>query len=286
MRAKRTAMLASGTTGSLGRETALPPQKGNFRLYLQEVLLNRCRDNPRYSLRAFAKSLNVSPSALSAMLNGKRPITENAKRRLGLGLGLSLTEISEFNSGRQQRRRRHPVGAIPSPDFQQVAIDTFAIISDWQHYAILELLKIQGFQSKPAWIASRLGVTTSEINIAIERLLRVELLERGKNGKLKDRTSGFTTDLRDGLTSEAHKRFQQQALRKAIEAISSVPLELRDNTSITMAINSKDLPIAREQIKDFRRELCRTLESTKTPDEVYQVTISLIPLTLNKKDSP
>lgn len=278
-------MLEGATTHLSESETKLHPKKGEFRLYLQEVLLNRCRNNPRYSLRAFAKSLNVSPSALSAMLNMKRPITENAKKRIGLCLGLSLKEISEFNSNHGQRRRRHAVGAIQGPDFQQVAIDTFAIISDWQHYAILELLKVRGFQSKPAWIASRLGITTSEANIAIERLVRVELLEKDKKGKLKDRTSGFTSDLRDGLTSEAHRRFQQQALKKAIEAVSSVPIELRDNTSITMAINTKDMPIARDQIKTFRRELSNTLESTKTPDEVYQLTISLIPLSMSKKES-
>jgi len=165
-------------------------------------------------------------------------------------------------------------------------MDTFAIISEWQYYAILELLKIQGFQSKPAWIAARLGVTPSEANIAIERLIRVELLEKDKKGNLKDRTSGFTTDLQDGLTSEAHRRFQQQALKKAIEAVSNVPLGLRDNTSITMAINTKDLPVARAQIKSFRRELCQTLESTKTYDEVYQLTVSLVPLTVNPKESP
>ncbi len=278
-------MLEGATTHLPETGTKLHPKKGEFRLYLQEVLLNRCRNNPRYSLRAFAKSLNVSPSALSAMLNMKRPITENAKKRIGLSLGLSLKEISEFNSAKQLRRRTQSAGAILSPDFQQVAIDTFAIISDWQHYAILELLKVQGFQSKPAWIASRLGITTSEANIAIERLIRVELLERDKKGKLKDRTSGFTSDLRDGLTSEAHKRFQQQALKKAIEAVSSVPVDLRDNTSITMAIDTKDMPIAQEQIKMFRRELCHTLESTKAPDEVYQLTISFIPLSSSKKES-
>ena len=277
-------MALNATFSSAGNESRQSPQKRDFRLHLQDVLLKRFRDNPRYSLRAFAKSLKVSPSALSAILNGKRPLTENAKKRLGLGLGLSLKEITEFDAILKSNSKRRAVS--PSPDFQQIAMDTFAIISEWQYYAILELLKIQGFQSKPAWIAARLGVTPSEANIAIERLIRVELLEKDKKGNLKDRTSGFTTDLQDGLTSEAHRRFQQQALKKAIEAVSNVPLGLRDNTSITMAINTKDLPVARAQIKSFRRELCQTLESTKTYDEVYQLTVSLVPLTVNPKESP
>ena len=47
-------------------------------IYLQSAFAQRKTKNPKYSLRAFAQSLNIDSSTLSAILGGKRPIT--AKR--------------------------------------------------------------------------------------------------------------------------------------------------------------------------------------------------------------
>jgi hypothetical protein len=36
-----------------------------FRLFLQSELVRRCKANPRFSLRSFARSMAVEPSAMS-----------------------------------------------------------------------------------------------------------------------------------------------------------------------------------------------------------------------------
>jgi hypothetical protein len=46
-----------------------------LRTILQDEFLLRKRRNPRYSLRAFARSVSVEHSTLSQLLRGKRPIT-------------------------------------------------------------------------------------------------------------------------------------------------------------------------------------------------------------------
>lgn len=253
-------------------------------MYLQDELAQRTSKNPNYSLRSFAKSLDISPAALSALLNGKRPITYKMKERIGLRLGLSLEELKHLKA-RPHGNSKLKAGAELGASFQQITIDTFSIISEPYHYAILELIKTDGFTWNTRWIAQRLRLTVSEVNIALERLERVGLLGRGADGKLFDTTGGFSTDIREGLTSQAQKRFQQRSLEHAISSVQSVPVDLRDNTAMTMAINKDDLPKAKEHIKEFRRRFCANLESSPSLNEVYQLTISFVPLTVPKTNS-
>jgi len=58
----------------------------DFRLYLQNTLIERTSSNPSYSLRAFAKHLNIEPSALSKILNGKRRISKKMFTKISLKL--------------------------------------------------------------------------------------------------------------------------------------------------------------------------------------------------------
>lgn len=270
------------TTATKSKSQKVKASSRDFRLFLHEELALRCERNRRYSLRSFAQVLEVSPSALSAILNGKRPLTESMKDRLGLKLGLSLDALANFKA-RPHGNSKTRSANKPAPSFHQITLDHFAIISDPHHYTLLELIKTENFKWNIPWIARRLGKTVSEIHIAIERLERTGLLVADGAGGWSDQTPGFTSDIREGLTSHAQRMFQKKSLEAAIQSLESVPIELRDNTSMTMAIAREDLSKARKMIKDFRRKLSDELESRDTKDEVYQIAIALTPLTHNGK---
>jgi uncharacterized protein (TIGR02147 family) len=237
--------------------------------HLQNVFIERCRANEQYSLRAFARSLSIPPSSLSEILNERRPISKKLGLKLGKALNMSEEHIDAFNTPKEKLE----------VDYQQLALDSFYVISEWYHYGILQLLKTNNFNNDSKWIAERLGVTISNIDLAIDRLIRIGILEVSQNGKLKDVTDGHTSHLRSNFTSAQLKDFQIQALEKAIYSLKSVPIDLRDNTSMTFAMNKEAIPYAKEEIKKFRRKLTKKLEDFGEPDEVYQLAISLSPLT-------
>lgn len=244
----------------------------DFRLFLQQEFIKRCKKNPRYSLRAFAKTLSIQPSPLSAILRGKRPITAKMKTRLGLTLGLSLEELKEYDSSSSARKQQN--------EFQQLTIDNYAIISDWYHYAILELIRVKSFKSNVNYISKALNISETEVQIAIERLQRVGLLEIKKNGKFIDTTAnGLATNIHQDLTSSASKKLQKQILEKAIMALLELPTSVRSQTSMTMAINPIDLPEAKKRIQEFRRDMCAFFEKNKNPTQVYNLGVSLYPIT-------
>lgn len=249
----------------------------DFRLLLQETLVKRCQTNPRYSLRSFARSLNIASSALSAILNGKRPITQRMKIRLGSALGLSATQIENYD---EKSKNVYP------QQFHQLALDTFAVISDWYHYSILELTYVRGFESSSEYISKKLGVTKSEINFAVERLKRIGFLKE-IDGKWVDSSpnSGFITNIDDQKTSLASRKMQKQILEKSIEALETVSIGKRSHTSMTMAVNIKDLPKARELIKKFRRTMNSEMDSASVKTNVYQLHVGFFPVEKDEKES-
>src|SRR4051812_32096491 len=115
--------------------TNLQSTTKDFRLFLQEELVRRCKKNPRFSVRAFAKLLGVENSALSKILGGKRALTPKMVSRLGEKLGLAPHEISRFSIVPMAQEND-----FTNANFQQLTLDQFSVISDWYHYAIHELV--------------------------------------------------------------------------------------------------------------------------------------------------
>lgn len=251
-------------------EAASIENQADFRVVLQQEFVKRCQKNPHYSLRSFARALSIEPSPLSAILRGKRPITEKMKNRLGLALGFSLSEMAKFSG-------TAPRGA--EANYQQLTLDSYAVISDWYHYAILELIRVKSFKGDLTYISKALGISKTETHIAVERLQRLGLLSISKNGKWVDNTTnGYATNINQDLTSQASKKLQRQVLEMALRALEELPTDVRSQTSMTMAISPEDLPEAKVMIKNFRRELCSFLEKNKKPTQVYNLGISLYPI--------
>ena len=254
----------------------------DFRLYLQEELIRRSKMNPRYSLRAFSKSLGVEPSFLSKILHGKRSITEDTLLRFSMKLGLSPKEMETYQKQYVSKEKRGKWDRSEM-SFRDVTYDHFQVIADWYHYAILELLTVKGFEHSTRSISKVLGISVPEANAAIERLIRLGFLQKKREKWVN--LSGNNTTLGNKFTASALREQQRQILKKALLALEDVPIERRDQTAMTMAIETRLLPVAKKKITAFRRRLCKFLQkNTKKRDDVYLLSLSLFPVTtLNQK---
>jgi uncharacterized protein (TIGR02147 family) len=233
--------------------------------------------------------LDVEASALSKILNGKRSLTPKMLHRMCSHLGIGPEEMGRYEQALSASRiaRRRPGR---TEDFRQISADIFNVIADWYHYAILELLTVSGFKPQAAWIARALGISVPEVSFALERLQRLGMIEVDENGKWRQR-SGQLTTTGNGFSTTAFRKLQKQILQQAIEALETVPLAERDQSSMTMAISKTRLTEAKERIRTFRRELCGFLQgSGEGHDEVYQLSVSLFPVSrtndANHGDTP
>jgi uncharacterized protein (TIGR02147 family) len=140
------------------------------------------------------------------------------------------------------------------------------------------LRRPDGFKSDTKWVSKALGITVSEVNIAIERLQRLGFLRIDNKGRWHDESGNITT-VGNAFTTNAFKKMQRQILEKALLALEEVSLENRSQSSITLAVDSRMLPKIEEQIKVFRRKLVKNIESNGNYNQVFNLSISFYPIT-------
>ncbi len=157
--------------------------------------------------------------------------------------------------------------------------DVFAFISDWYYDAILELSLLPRVNLEPKAIATLLNITSVQAAMALETLVRLELLNKDENGKLRLSYKNSSNILDPESTTAAQMKYQRSILEKSLESLDKIDRKKRDHTSTTMAINAKDLPAAKEIIKKFRHELNGFMQRDESAlDSIYQLQVSFFPL--------
>ena len=79
--------------------------------------------------------------------------------------------------------------------------------------------------------------------------------------------------------SAAVKDFQKETINLSAQSLELHPKELRDISTVTVALSQKDLPEIRERIGKLRKSIL-TLDNENEPDIVFQINVQVIPLTV------
>jgi uncharacterized protein (TIGR02147 family) len=269
-----------------------------YRKRLKEELAQRIEKNHRYSLRSFSTALGVGSGALSQILSGKRSISTKLIERIFSLIELSPLEQKKFlQSVMDEKKHLHRVSPALKNRLQEIAtqskkstaasrslgVDEFRVISDWYHTAILELTFAKDFKSDARWIANALQITPMEAQLAIDRLLQLELLEEF-DGEL--RKTDFYLQMKDKTkTSVFLKRRQKQILDKSVHSLENDPIEERNHSARTLCIDIDHIPEAKIRIQSFIQELSQLLVCGE-PNRVYELSVNLFPLQKKSSISP
>jgi len=260
-----------------------------FGHFLEKTYLQRRELNPHYSLRAFARSLNISNSALSQIFRGTRPLTPKTAQKLALQLGFSATDVKELFSNELLKRRRQ----IMRKNFRRdlLKVKDFHLLNQWHGDAIIELSRTKNFHQDFQWIGKKIGISSTQVKATVE-----SLLESGRlimiNNKWQAPQRGTTL----GAVSVSNlwlRRYQHGILKRSQWALESVPITDRLHSSLIVSIRKKDMPKAKEIIRRFREEFLPLLSpvtnkgeaSTLQPEEVYALAISFFPISKEEKNS-
>ncbi len=244
------------------------------RIWLENLLAERIQANPSYSLRSFSNRVGVSPSVLSRVLSGKRSLTFKLALRIADALSFG-PEDREHLIKLFSNKKKAETESSKLRKTRDLSVDFFNAMSEWHNYGLTQLLYVDGFREDSKWIAKALNITELQVKLTIERLLRLEILDRDKSGNLY-RTSTHLSTTTD-IASAGLKKFQKQILEKAIVSLEEDDVLERDITSITMGVNEENIAQAKEEIKKFRLKMADLLENGKKT-RVYNLGVHLIPL--------
>ncbi len=159
--------------------------------------------------------------------------------------------------------------------------DTFAFVSQWPHSAILELTHLASFTPDSRWIAGTLGLEVADVNVALQRLLRLRLLEMSSPDRWTDR-SGDLEFVGAGVDEGARREVIRSTQELAMRAADHTALDDQAHGRMVVAMERSRLGELRDLIDRFMID-ARTVSDSSTADAVYQVSVAIHPLTRAKR---
>lgn len=161
-------------------------------------------------------------------------------------------------------------------------VDTFLMVSVWYHQAILEFTHTKVFRADTRWLAKALGISISEVNVAVQRLLRLGLLEMTRKDRWVDK-SGDAQFQSQTLPEAGRRLIDKEIHELAIEAINSTPSDTRVSAQMIFAVDSKKLEKIKQLSDKFLDDVRALSLQDGKADDVYGASVSIFPVTTIKR---
>jgi uncharacterized protein (TIGR02147 family) len=240
--------------------------------------------NPQFSLRSFARVLDLSPSHISKILNGKGKLSLSKADQVSNKLKFTEEERKKFfrlvmyDHAYSDEVKIHQLNKLKQGNisFKEIDLENFKVISEWYHFAILSLSRTKGFVAEPEWISNRLGINLKEADSALSRLHKLGILIKDENGIHAYNDSQITTT--NDISSLAIRENHKQTIKKGLQAIDSQPVNEREFHSVVLSVANHDIPRAKKLIRNIIDNINEEFD-VPNGDEVYQLNMQFFRLT-------
>ncbi len=243
---------------------------------LQVKLAEMQLRNPQYSLRAFAKSLNIHAASLSEFFNDKRQFSPKMAKKIVEKLAISPEKKQEL----MNLLDRDHEGTV-TVERVQLDTDSYYLVADPIYYSLLCLIETKDFQEDLSWMSKRLKRPSEQISLAIERLLRVKLLIRDQNEQLVYNANAQLMTSDDVANASLRLRHSEN-LEAARDALVNLPVDKRYFNFETLPMGQESMAEAKKIINEARAKLVK-LSGESTKDDVYEFCFNFFPRTFDTK---
>jgi uncharacterized protein (TIGR02147 family) len=261
----------------------------DYRDLLKDALEDRKAANPAYSFRMMGEALGLHTSNVFRILNKETHLPARCQSRAVDYLGLTERSASYFlllvgyareRSGKARQEMLEKAMALRDVNRVDLGEKELAYFRDWWVAAVRGVLEMVHGKAHPAEIARKLQpqVTEAQVAAALELLLELGLVKKGVSGTLLvgDPHLGVS---RGPEKVQAVRHYQRQALSLATEALERFSPEVRDVTTLTMAVDAQVFSQVRDLLRECRLQIQKNSEAAKSPDRVMQLVMAYFPLT-------
>lgn len=232
--------------------------------------------SPSFSYRAFNRHAGLKSSGhLKLIMDGKRNIGANVIHCLCHGFKLSDREARYFeclvhftqarNHAEKDRFYRELITLYPIRHAKSLEVKAYEAFTHWYYVAVLEMVRLKRFRNDPAWIGQQLRPQVPVV--AIRRCLRdlqcLDLLRVADDGQLERTDTMLRTP--DGIANVAISTFQEQMSHLACAAIKHDAVDMKEFSTLTIAVGREDLLKIKQRVQDFRRHLHAEIEASADP---------------------
>ncbi len=265
-----------------------------YHTFLNEYVNFKKETQSNWSYSQWARDLNLkSTSSITKVLTNERLPGKSIAKSLITYFGfndkesyyfLDLIELEKTkdNPALQKTFIQRVKANKVLKSFDELQLSQFKLVSDWYYFAIRELTRVKGFKPSSYWIhkAFKKRITIKQINEAIKSLLQLGLLEK-KEEELVYTEKSINTQ--NDFSSLAIKSYHSQVLHEANDSLYNDDVKVREFQAGCFSFKKKDLPQAKEMIRNFIQEFA-SLHSKDNGEDVYQFAVQFFPLTDNQNN--
>ncbi|MEZ4815958.1 MAG: DUF4423 domain-containing protein [Bdellovibrionota bacterium] len=257
--------------------------------YYREALLDnfeRIRKKRKsYSLRSYAKDLDILAPTLSNVLRGKRSLSFYAAIKAVEHLKLNPTQRAAFIESVLGDKKQNSSISKSNASLKKALVLKSSIhdefVSDPIYFSVLSYLNTDKGDKSSKGIARAFSVSQLKVGHVVTRLLEAGLL-RLKGGELVLTTSAFSST--DNIPSEAIRKAHRATLNSALKKLDEVSIKHRDYRSLKMPFSKSSMPLVKKEMKLFMEKIYRIASKEKDKDEVYELALQFFPQTQVKDD--
>jgi uncharacterized protein (TIGR02147 family) len=259
----------------------------DYRLFLRDFYETQKKKYSYFSYRYISGKIGLDAGYLVKILQGKLHIPEKYIDSL---CGLckfsdkendyfrTLISFNKAKSENQIKIHFEKLMSFKSPGKLRLQKYQYEYYSKWYYTAIRSLIGIVRFSGDNESLSRMLNppVSPREVKKAVELLEQLGLIEKDPTGIYALTDTFVTTG--ESWRSLVVKDFQRETIRLAAESLDRHKKEDRDISTVTIAVNKKDLDELKARITEFRNAILKLAEDSNDPDSVFQLNVQLFPI--------
>lgn len=251
------------------------------RVYVRDELEMRQKRRPQYSMRAFARDLQISPSFLCEFLAGRQGLSRARSAWIGEKLKLSeqqtehLWDLVQSRFGHPEAVRKAALFRVEdraASSSSHLKLEHFYLVADWYCFLVLEILGLGKYSLDD--VSTMIGVALPDVQVAVERLIKLGFL-RVTDGVFELVTDNTTVP--ESVDDRALQISHQQTLRVHADAVDTKSFDARENMTIDFAVSESDWPQLRAELKKAVLDtISKFGNAPKEKDQVISFTMSAL----------
>lgn len=268
----------------------------NYRSYLRAVYLAHKTEKREHSFQYFAKKLGfASRGFFNLVIEGHRKLSPQAVGKVNRVFKHSKAQSEYFRAmvlhnqsdNDEERQIYLTKMASSKPRLKMTALNRakYEVLTDKLFLILREAVEHPDFQEDPQWLAQHLAFveTPKKIRHALDTLIRLHLIRRDENGKLRQVDSVIATppklDVLDAF------RYHDQILELARHSLVESPKTLGEMTTMTIPIPAMLLAEVHRKAEAFRSEIAELVNAgPRDYHEVFLVNVQVFPVTKFRSD--
>lgn len=265
---------------------------GDYRELFMRHYLEQKQTMPLYSYRIMGERLGLDASQLFRILHKDEHLPTRcipmAKDLLGLTgrAGKFFETLLAASKTRTPSKRKELLDkafALRDVERQVVGNHELRFFSQWWIPVVLAYLEVSEGRANPDDIAARIkpAITKAMATEAIEILKLLGFVKKISSGRLGLSQTHLTA--RGPEKIQAVRTFQKEVLSLAAAALDSIPVDQRDISTLTIAIDERCFSDIREMTREYRRQVQKRVEESTRPDRVMQLSMAFFPVVSAKE---